>query len=97
MTKGLIMRYVSKMERKVREIDTPQLAYQKRKDATERVESRNDFLNRFWKWCDRRDKLIDMYTKNPQIFKKWVACDGGASIDTVIVNILPMLIAQFME
>lgn len=75
ITKGVIMNYIFTCEDKVLPagIDTPEQAYAKYKNQSREIDTSNgaELLSSFWEWCDDRDRLLNLYVEQPDMFKRW--------------------------
>ncbi len=65
-------------------IGKPSQTYKEHKDDTKEQLSRDETLDQFWKWCDKRDELISLYYEKPEVFETWKA-DRWYRIITLII------------
>lgn len=96
LTENLRISKICKDEQKAYEIDTPSQAY-KKKGAKDKIITKEDILEEFWKWCNKRDELLDIYKNHPEIFKDWSCCAKGTDVNTLFNNLLPAMLASFMD
>jgi len=77
----------------VKTYDTPQQAYEKYEPVEEKAS-----IEMFWKWCDERDRLINLYKEYPEQFRHWISCVGQqGNLVALVQNVLPMFLAPFTE
>lgn len=55
-------------------VDSPEQCYKKNQQSVRDAEptSREECMERFWKWCDSRNRLIEQYQKEPESFERWM-------------------------
>lgn len=91
ITKGVRMNHILISESKILQvgIDTPEQAYAKCKNQLRKIDTSNkaEVLNSFWKWCDDRDRLLNLYTEQPEMFERWYLSDAsGFEVQTNFVH-----------
>ena len=80
------MSIVNTNERLARQIPTP-------KEAVTNSDSLStDIVNQFWKWCDDRDRLLNLYNTVPSLFTEWIACENNTSVQILLNQIVPVFL-----
>lgn len=57
----------------------------------------NDVIKQFWKWCDNRDRLLNLYNTVPSLFTEWIACEKNMSVQILLNQIVPVFIGDIVR
>ena len=57
----------------------------------------NDVIKQFWKWCDNRDRLLNLYNTVPSLFTEWIACEKNMSVQILLNQIVPVFLGDIVR
>ena len=55
-----------------------------------------DVIKQFWKWCDNRDRLLNLYRTVPTLFTTWIPCEKNTSVQILLSQIVPVFLGDIM-
>lgn len=56
----------------------------------------DDVIKQFWKWCDNRDRLLNLYRTVPALFTTWIPCENNTSVQILLSQIVPVFLGDIM-
>lgn len=56
----------------------------------------NDVIKQFWKWCDNRDRLLNLYNTVPSLFTEWIACEKNMSVQILLNQLVPVFLGDIV-